>query len=167
MSHGFSWKFHVISHRHKSTRREFGPNPHQIPWRFYVIYPRYICFPCWNMTWILNKLGSWNFHGICEENDGISRADLVSFPNQTKLPSKRYEKIHVTFVSGKYPKTFNFNFCICYLFRSKEVEGTQFKQNSKLLRIVMTKNMELEFINALEKTSNGHILDFFYNKLNN
>ena len=22
-------------------------------------------FPCWNMTWILGKFNSWNFHGIC------------------------------------------------------------------------------------------------------
>ena len=22
-------------------------------------------FPCWNMTWILDKDKSWNYHGIC------------------------------------------------------------------------------------------------------
>ena len=31
MWHGFSWKFHL------TNRRQFGPNPHQIPWLFHVI----------------------------------------------------------------------------------------------------------------------------------
>ena len=44
----------------------------QMDTRFDVIYPGLICFPCWNMTWILGKFKSWNFHGICLENDGIS-----------------------------------------------------------------------------------------------
>ena len=46
---------------------------------------------------------SWNFHGICQENDGVSIgfgliSDLVSF--FTKLQSKRNEKIDITFFTG-------------------------------------------------------------------
>ena len=37
---------------------------------------------------------SWNFHGICWENDGVP-SDLVSL--WTKLPSTRHEKIRITF----------------------------------------------------------------------
>ena len=40
---------------------QFGQNPHQIPWQFHVIYIGSICFPCWNMTWILDKFKSWPF----------------------------------------------------------------------------------------------------------
>ena len=47
----------------------------------------------------LDKFKSCNFHVICVDNDGISHADLVSFP--VKLPSKRHEKIRVTFFTGK------------------------------------------------------------------
>ena len=47
------------------------------------------------MTWILDKFKSWNFHGICEENDGISIGFGVIF-DQTK----RHEKVHVTFFTG-------------------------------------------------------------------
>ena len=32
---------------------------------FHVIYPGMICFPCSNMTWILDKFKSWNFEDIC------------------------------------------------------------------------------------------------------
>ena len=48
-----------------TNRRQFGRNPHQIPWQFHVIYQGFICFSSWNMTWILDKFKSWNFHGIC------------------------------------------------------------------------------------------------------
>ena len=88
---------HVIS-RHNSTWWQFGPNWHQIPWLFHVIYPGYICFPCSNIIWALDKFSSWNFHGIYQENDGISRADLVSFP--TTLLSKRHEKSLSHFLQG-------------------------------------------------------------------
>ena len=46
------------------------------------------------MTWILVKAKLWNFHGDCQENDGISRANLVSFS------TKRHETIRVTFFTG-------------------------------------------------------------------
>ena len=59
---GFSRKFHVISF-HKLIG--VGPNWHLIPWPFHVMYPGFICCPCWDMTWILVKFRSWNFHGIC------------------------------------------------------------------------------------------------------
>ena len=52
--------------------RQFGRNPHQIPRKLHVIYPDCTCFPSSNMTWILCKFKSWNFYGICQENDGIS-----------------------------------------------------------------------------------------------
>ena len=78
-----TWILIVIS-RHKST--EFGPDPHQIPWPFHVIYPGFICFPCWNMTWILDKFKSLTFHGICSENDGTSIGFGVIFEtNQTAV----------------------------------------------------------------------------------
>jgi len=32
--------------------------------KFHAIYPGFIFFPCSNMTWILNKFKSWNFHGL-------------------------------------------------------------------------------------------------------
>ena len=51
-SHGNSMPF-PITNRHKS--QPSGPNPHQIPWLFHVIYPGFICFSCRNMTWILDK----------------------------------------------------------------------------------------------------------------
>ena len=30
-----------------------------------IQYPGFICCPCKNMTWILDKFKSWNFHDIC------------------------------------------------------------------------------------------------------
>ena len=60
--------------------------------KFHVIYPDFICFPSKNMTWILDKFKSWNFHGIFQENDGISiRFDIIF--DQT--PVKRHERIYV------------------------------------------------------------------------
>ena len=57
-----------IHNREPSTtfiRMPFGPNRQQIPWRFHVIYPGFICFPCPITTWTLDEFKSWNFHGIC------------------------------------------------------------------------------------------------------
>ena len=68
--------FHVTPiSRHNSTWWQFGPNPHKIPWQFHVIYPCFIYFPCWNMTWILGRVYVmefpwhllrkwWDFHRI-------------------------------------------------------------------------------------------------------
>ena len=97
MWYGLSWKFHAFS---VPNRRQFGRNWQQAPRLFHVMYPGFICFPCWNMTWILEKFKSWNFPGIYQENDGRFPSDLVSF--STKLPPKRHEKIRVTFFTG-YP----------------------------------------------------------------
>ena len=98
MWRGFSWKPLVISY-HKSMA-VFHRNRHQIPWRFHVIHPDFICFPCWNM----NEFWTSSSHGIsmafAKKMMGFP-SDLVSFSNQTKLPSKRHEKIHVTFLTGK------------------------------------------------------------------
>ena len=95
-------KYCRASHRNSisflvTNRWQFGPNPLQIPWLFHVIYPCFICLPCRNMTWILEKVKSWNFHGICQENDGICIRFVLIFE---KLPSKRHEKIPVTFFTG-------------------------------------------------------------------
>ena len=54
----------------------------EIHTKFHVIHPGFICCPCWNMTWVLDKFKSWNFHDICQENDGISIGLGVIF-NQT------------------------------------------------------------------------------------
>ena len=51
----------ILMEIHVTNWRLFGPNPHQIPWVFHVLYPGFICFPCWNMTWILDKFKSWGF----------------------------------------------------------------------------------------------------------
>ena len=38
----------------------------KIDTKFHVIYPEFfICFACWNMTWILENFKSWNFYSIC------------------------------------------------------------------------------------------------------
>ena len=82
---------------HTTNRRQFGQNPHRIPWQFHVIYSGFICFPCWIMTWILDKFKSWNFHGICQENDGISSGfGLIFEPNETAV-KKTWEntKCHI------------------------------------------------------------------------
>ena len=67
-SHGNFFSFCVTSWW------KFGQNPHQIPWRFYVIYPGLIYLPCSNMKWILEKFvmefpshllrAWWDFHPI-------------------------------------------------------------------------------------------------------
>ena len=59
MGRGFSWKFHA-SFYIDTNRREFGQNWDQIPWPWNVIYPGFICSPCWKMTWILDKGKSWH-----------------------------------------------------------------------------------------------------------
>ena len=65
------YNIYTSNRRHFScfftNRRQFGwfRNWHQIPWQFHVIYTGFICFACSNMTWILEKFKSWNFHGIC------------------------------------------------------------------------------------------------------
>ena len=82
MRHGFSWKFHVISHRHKS-KVVCHQNWHKIQWLFHVIYPGFTCSPCWNMTWILDKAKSWNFHGIS------SGFGLIFLANQTAVNVKK------------------------------------------------------------------------------
>ena len=78
--YGNSMSFHV------TNQRQFGPNPHQIPWLFPIVYPRFIFFHA--QTW----------HGIsmtfAKKMMGFS-SELVSFP--TKLRAKRHEKIRVTF----------------------------------------------------------------------
>ena len=90
MWHGFSRKFHFISHHkwtpvchwnsisfyilhHKSTA-VCRPNPHQIPWRFHVIYPGFFVF----------YAGTW--HGFwTSSSHGISLAfskKIMGFPVQ-------------------------------------------------------------------------------------
>ena len=64
-----------------------------------IIYPGFIRFPCWTMTWILD-FGSTSY--------GISMAiveKMMAFPSDfmsflTKLSSKRHEKIRVKFFTG-------------------------------------------------------------------
>ena len=83
MWHEFSWKFHVI---YVKKPRQFDGNWPQISWKFEVTYPCFIGFPCWSMTWILDKFKSRNFHGICQENDGIFIGfSLIFGPNQTAV----------------------------------------------------------------------------------
>ena len=89
--HGNSMSFHV------TNKWQFGPNWYQIPWLFHVIYPGLICFPCWNMTWILDKSKPWNFRGICWENDGIFIGFGLIFD---QFPVKKAWKIRVTFLQG-------------------------------------------------------------------
>ena len=61
---------------------KLSPNSMTIPCHL----SSFICFPCGNMTWILDKFKSWNFHGICQENDGTSIGFGVIFePNQTAV----------------------------------------------------------------------------------
>ena len=68
------------------------PNSMQIPCHL----SRFYLFPCWNMTWILDKVKSWNFHGICEENDGISIEFGLSFePNQTAVKTTWKNPCHI------------------------------------------------------------------------
>ena len=102
MWHGFLRKFYVNS-RHNSTWCRFGPNRDQILWIFHVIFPCFICSPCWNMTWILAS----SRHGVslafAKKMMGFP-SNLISFSNQTKLPSKRGEKIPVTFFTGRDSK---------------------------------------------------------------
>ena len=72
-----SWsKFHAISCN--GLKGSFVRIWGQIPWGFHVIYPGFISFPCSNMTWILDKFKSGNFHDISWENDGIC---VVFLPN--------------------------------------------------------------------------------------
>ena len=94
MWHGFSWKFHVSP---VTNWRQFGPNLHQIPWLFHVIYTGFICFP-YALTW----------HGVYRSSShGISMAfakkmihwissDLVIF-NET---AKRHKKLRFTFFAA-------------------------------------------------------------------
>ena len=82
---------------HTTNRRQFGPNWHQNPWLFHVIYSRFILILCLRLTWNLYKFNLWNFHEICWKNDGISIGFGVIF-EQTAV--KRHEKIHVTFFTG-------------------------------------------------------------------
>ena len=58
-SHGNSMSFSV------NNQPQFSRLWHQIPWLFHVIYPHFIWIPWTNMTYILDKFRSWNFHGIC------------------------------------------------------------------------------------------------------
>ena len=76
----------------------------QIHTKFHVIYPGFICFPCWNMTWILDKFKSWNFHGICSENDGNSIGFGDTFDQS--IPSRRHENTMSHFLHG-YLQYFN------------------------------------------------------------
>ena len=93
-SHGTFTSFHI------TNWRQLGQNPHKIPWRFHVFNPD-----------IINIFHGKTWHGFWSSSShGISMtftkkmmgfpADLISFSNQTKLPSKRHEKIHVTFWTG-------------------------------------------------------------------
>ena len=95
--HGDSWTFHIISY-HKSPA-VFRQNPHQIPWRFYVIYPGCICLPCSNFTWILPIASHGISMAFAKKMMGFPPYS-VSFSNQTKLPSKRHEKNPVTLFTG-------------------------------------------------------------------
>ena len=85
-SHGSSMSFYV------TNRRQFGPNPHQIPWLFHVIYTGFVCFLCIKMAWMLDKLKSWNSMAFAKKMMGFT-SDLGSFSKPTKLPSKSHEKI--------------------------------------------------------------------------
>ena len=51
------------------------------------------------MAWILDKVKLWNFHYICQENDGLSIAFGLIF-DQTAV--KRYETIRVTFFTEDF-----------------------------------------------------------------
>ena len=82
-----TWIFMEIS-CHRSM--QLGPNWHQIPRLLHVIYLDLICFPCGNVTWILDKFKSWNFLGICQENDGVSIGFGLIF-DQTAV-KKTWEK---------------------------------------------------------------------------
>ena len=90
-SHGNSISFSV------TNPQQFGTKYHQIPWLFHVIYPGFICFPCWNMTWI-----SGNFPGIFKENDGISIGFDVIF-DQTAV-KKTWENPRHIFYRVVHPK---------------------------------------------------------------
>ena len=75
MWHGFSWKFH-INFCHNLTR--LGASLVQIHTEFHDYSMSFIqvLFVLHAQTWhgfyILGKFKSWNFHDICQENDGIS-----------------------------------------------------------------------------------------------
>ena len=91
--------FHVTS-RHKSTGIWSNLTP--MPWLFHVIYPGFICFLCWNMTWILDMFKSWNVH-----DPWHLLRKWWNFPcgfglviDQT--PSKIHEEILDTFYTGAF-----------------------------------------------------------------
>ena len=85
ISYHFSSQLDLVAVWSKLT-----PNPMTVPCHLSGFFR----FPCWHMTWILDKFKSWNCHGICQENYRIfTKFGLIS----TKLPSKRHEEIHVTF----------------------------------------------------------------------
>ena len=53
-------------------------------------------FRCSNMTmpWMLDKAKSWNFHGICQENDWISIGfGLIPEPNQTAVKKTQRKSV--------------------------------------------------------------------------
>ena len=96
MWHGFSWKFHAVS-RHKSTVvwPKLTPNSMSLIQVSSVFYAG-----TWHGFWTGSR------HGIstafAKKMMGFPVADLVSF--LTKLPSKRHEKIHVTFWTAMWSK---------------------------------------------------------------
>ena len=71
-------------------------------------YPGFIRFPWKNVTWI-SEFWTSSSHGISmafpKKMMGFP-SDLVSFLNQTKQPSKRLDKIPVTFFTGKFMNLF-------------------------------------------------------------
>ena len=86
-----------------TNRREFGPNPHQIPWRFHVIYPGFLFLPMlehdmdfgWvqvmEFPWHLPRKW-WDFHWI-----------LYHFRNKPNCRQKDLRKYKVShFLQGQF-----------------------------------------------------------------
>ena len=102
-SHENSMSFHA------TNPRPFAPNPCQIPWLVHVTYPGFIRSPCKNMTWILRKFKSRNFHGLLMlflVFIGPRRSQLDALPRYTlwcmKFPSSSLIEIGWFVIRNKY-----------------------------------------------------------------
>ena len=87
----------ILCHKPTAVWSKWTPNSMTVPCHLSSI----ICFPCSNMTWILHFISSSHgiFKAFAKKMMGFP-SDLLSFSNQTKLRSKRHEKIPVTFFTG-------------------------------------------------------------------
>ena len=90
---------------HKSTAvwSKSTPNPMTIPCHllWFYLFSMLEHDMDFGSSWL--KFKSWNFHGVCYENDGISIGFRL-ICDATKLPSKGHEGIRVTFFTGEILK---------------------------------------------------------------